>query len=47
MAFFRGMDPTTGRWMQVDPKAEIDYFGSPYRYAISLIFVESPKVMMR
>lgn len=31
MAFYRGMDPTTGRWMQVDPKAEAAGFGmSPY-----------------
>ena len=35
MAYYRGMDPTTGRWMQVDPKAEIDYFGSPYRHAFN------------
>lgn len=35
MAFYRGMDPTTGRWMQVDPKAEIDFGGSPYRHAFN------------
>ena len=30
MAFYRGLDPTTGRWMQVDPKAEHDISTSPY-----------------
>ncbi len=30
MAFFRGMDATTGRWMQVDPKAELMYGYTPY-----------------
>ena len=31
MAFYRGLDPTTGRWMQVDPKAEeAGYNMSPY-----------------
>jgi RHS repeat-associated protein len=35
MAFYRGLDPTTGRWMQVDPLAEIDHSGSPYRHAFN------------
>ena len=30
MAFYRGLDATTGRWMQVDPKAEHDMSSSPY-----------------
>ncbi|MGB4837985.1 MAG: DUF6443 domain-containing protein [Saprospiraceae bacterium] len=30
MAFYRGLDPTTGRWMQVDPKAEAMGSMSPY-----------------
>ncbi|MBP7345677.1 MAG: hypothetical protein KA952_03970 [Sediminibacterium sp.] len=30
MAYYRGMDPTTGRWMQVDPKAEYLNGLSPY-----------------
>ncbi len=30
MAFYRGLDPTTGRWMQVDPKAELMYGYTPY-----------------
>jgi RHS repeat-associated protein len=30
MAYYRGMDPTTGRWMQVDPKAEAAGSMSPY-----------------
>jgi RHS repeat-associated protein len=30
MAFFRGLDPTTGRWMQVDPEAEMTFGFSPY-----------------
>lgn len=30
MAFYRGLDATTGRWMQVDPKAEHDISTSPY-----------------
>ncbi|MBK8624877.1 MAG: hypothetical protein IPN86_04765 [Saprospiraceae bacterium] len=30
MAFYRGLDPTTGRWMQVDPKAELMHGLTPY-----------------
>ncbi|MBK7635508.1 MAG: hypothetical protein IPJ13_15455 [Saprospiraceae bacterium] len=30
MAYYRGLDPTTGRWMQVDPGAESYYNLSPY-----------------